>query len=223
MTLKVAKVGTTPTLKVDLRSGYSEFQHYTRNSSVRSEAQHSMTKNKNLLFNKGRAKQKRKEVSKDGGSQSRERDNTAAAGNESSSRLLKTSASVRLLTVNLNATNKKSSVVKKLNLDAVKKSQEAVADLSSRIVGIGSATENQNHRREPAVLMQATNDPVIRSARLKRHLQASRSPKESPSRYSSASRLLENARFIEQGHLDSLIKSTMKSVERIIHKESSKQ
>ena len=65
---------------------------------------------------------------------------------------------------------------------------------------------------------------MIRSARLQRHL-ASVSPDENKSvfmnssRYSSASRLLENARFIEQGHLDSLIKTTMKSLEKIIQKE----
>jgi len=80
-----------------------------------------MSKNKNLLFNKPKPKQKPKPTDRKDESMNSERDNT---GNNSS-RILKTSASVRLLTVNLNATNKKSSVVKKLNLDMLKKNQKS--------------------------------------------------------------------------------------------------
>ena len=64
---------------------------------------------------------------------------------------------------------------------------------------------------------------VVKSARLRRHLASSTSPDGETvitSRYSSASRLLENARFIEQGHLDTLIKSTMKNVEKILRHSS---
>ena len=204
-TLKTILEKKTPTLKVDLRSA-KQHDSQTFNSSIRSEGMHSVNKNKNILFKKcqNSTKQKLKARRSKNGSSCEDHTNN-------SQRQIKTSASVRLLTVNLSANN------------TLRKNQ----NWSSIQGGIDNSRQNTEKEDTMTVSATALKQPHIRSARLRRHLQqrASQSPADSPrNRYStSASRLLENARFIEQGHLDSLIKSTMKSVERIIAKDSNKQ